>query len=108
MGAGDIIGASQISAERREEQAAAEVFDRVVVELVVERQTIEVLRGAGDGRLDVEDDFMCETIEVEDCVADCGVGVPERNAGSDAGLAHARWKGSPLMSSPQWPSSPRP
>ena len=36
--AGDVVRAGQLAAERREEQPAAEFFDRVVVELVVERE----------------------------------------------------------------------
>src|SRR4051812_34004492 len=62
-GAWKVIRAGELraklrAAKRREEQATTEVFDRVIIQLVVEREAIEVLVRASNRRLDVEDDFM--------------------------------------------------
>ena len=57
------------AAERREEQPAAEIFDRIVIQLVVEREAVEVLRGIGPGELGVEHNFVREAVEIEQRVA---------------------------------------
>src|SRR5436190_1214188 len=49
---------------------------------------MEILVRTSDGRLDVENDFVRQAVEVENRIADRGIGVPERDAGPNAGLAH--------------------
>src|SRR5207237_10867899 len=47
----------------------------------------EILVRCGDRGLGIEHDFMRETVEVEERIVNCGIGVPKWNARSQASLA---------------------